>query len=111
MSPSSADPDAVALIRRLVLDRNKAWISKQARSDMLAHNLTLDDVCDAIIGWIDEGELVKPKVLHSFADRVGQRAWEMKPRIDGVLFYLKVTIDEEGMPGEALGILSCHPDH
>lgn len=111
MPPPAADQDTIALIRRLASAPNDVWTSSQARSDMQAHNLRLDEVCDVIVGWIDDAERVKSTVLHSSKGRVGQAAWEMKPRINGVLFYLKVTVDDRGRPGESLGVLSCHPDH
>ncbi|OQZ05737.1 MAG: hypothetical protein B6D36_08645 [Planctomycetes bacterium UTPLA1] len=111
MSPSNADSDTIALIRRLAAAPDGVWTSKQAGSDMRAHNLRVDGVCEDIVKWIDAGERVKPTVLHAFKDRVGQAAWEMKPEINGVRFYLKVTVDDRDAPGESLGILSCHPDH
>lgn len=111
MPPSSADPNTSALIKRLAGNPDGVWTSAQARSDMRAHNLRLDGVCELIVEWIDAGERVKPTTLHSFSNRAGQDAWEMKPRIEGVLYYVKVTVDDRGGPGESLGILSCHPDH
>ncbi len=111
MAPSSADQDTIALIRRLACCPEGVWTSAQVRSDMRAHNLRLDGVCEVIVEWIDAGERVKPTVLHSFAGRAGQPAWEMKPRINDDLFYVKVTVDDRGGPSESLGILSCHPDH
>lgn len=111
MSAASADPVTIALIRRLASDVSRVWFSAQARSDMQAHNLRPADVCDAVVEWIDAGERVKPTVLHSCKDRTCQEAWEMKPRLNRVLFYLKVTMDDRDGPGESLGILSCHPDH
>jgi len=42
---------------------------------------------------------------------VGQPAFEMKPRINGTLFYLKATLCDLGEPDEYMLILSAHPDH
>jgi hypothetical protein len=78
---------------------------------MMAHNLTTADVCDAIIDWIDAGERVKPTVLHSFAGRVGQTAYEMTPRIENKRFYIKAAIDEPDTAEERMAVLSVHMPH
>lgn len=111
MAPSSADPQAIALIRRLVETPRAVLPSRQAQSDLMAHGLKVQDVCQAIADWIDAGERVKPTKLHSFAGRVGQLAYEMKPRLGGVLYYIKVVIDDRGGSAECLVLLSAHPDH
>ena len=41
----------------------------------------------------------------------GQAAFEMKPRIENSLFYLKVTLCDLGDANEYLLIVSAHPDH
>ena len=111
MAPSQADSDTIALLRRLAEAPEAVRRAKQVQSDLLAHGLQVPDICQAIADWIDAGERVKPTILHSFAGRVGQAAYEMKPRINGVLFYIKVTIDDRGGPEECLALLSAHPDH
>lgn len=111
MVPSNADSDTIALLRQLAEAPRAVRPSPQTQSDLMAHALKVKDICQAIVDWIDAGERVKPTVLHSFAGRVGQAAYEMKPRINGVLFYIKVTIDDRGGPEECLALLSAHPDH
>lgn len=41
----------------------------------------------------------------------GEPAYEMKPRIDGVVFYLKVALIKLHQPGEYVLLISAHPDH
>jgi hypothetical protein len=111
MTQSFAGPEVTALLKRLAEAPGRVLVSRQARSDMMAYNLRLEDVCDAIVDWIDAQERVKPTTLHSSKGRVGQAAWEIKPRFNGILFYLKLTVDDRDDPDEALVVLSCHLDH
>jgi hypothetical protein len=110
MASSNADSQTIALIRQLA-DEGFASISNQASSDLMAHNLRQGDVADAIVDWIDAGERVKETVIHSFSGRQGDPAYEMKPRIDGAIWYVKVAIDDRGGPDQGLALLSAHPDH
>jgi len=107
----SADPKIVQEIRRLALDPTRVQTIKQATLDMLGQHLTVDDVCDTIIEWIDAGERVKPTTIHSFPGLQGQMAYEMKPRMNGVLFYIKVALVELGNSDERMLLMSVHPDH
>ena len=111
MSPDSADPDWIATIRRLADTELFAHISKQARLDMMAHNLKQGDVADAIIELIDAGDRGKPTVIHSIPDRIGDPAYEMKAMLNDVMWYFKVAIDNRGRSNESLALLSAHPDH
>ena len=78
---------------------------------MLSQHLTLDDVCDKIIEWIDSGERVKATIIHSFPGLKGEPAYEMKPRINNILFYVKLALVELGNPDERMLLISVHPDH
>lgn len=111
MAPGSADADTIAEIRRLAADPALVTLSKTAEYDLLAHHLTKDDLCDEIIAWIDAKERVKPTTLHSFGTLVGQSAFEMKPRINGQLFYIKVALLQLTEPEESMLVISAHPDH
>jgi hypothetical protein len=77
----------------------------------MAHRLTKADVCDEIIDWIDNGKAVKEVTIHSIPNLVGQPAYEIKPRMKGHLFYVKVTLVELGQSGEYALVISAHPDH
>lgn len=109
---SQADSTTTTLIRQLA-DASEPFtiISNQARSDLMAHNLKQGDVADAIVGWIDAGERIKPTVLHSFSGRQGEPAFEMKPKLNGTTWYIKVCIDDRGGSDEGLVLLSAHPEH
>ena len=40
----------------------------------------------------------------------GRPAYEMKPRINNILFYIKVALVELGNPDERMLLISVHPD-
>ena len=79
MASHSAEPHQLADIRRLTLDPSKVRLTRTAEYDLLGRHLKKDDVCQAIVKWIDDGERVKLVTLRG-AD-AGATAYEMKPRI------------------------------
>lgn len=109
MAVNSADPNEQAEIRRLASDTAKVRVTKTAEYDLLAHHLTKEDICDEMIAWIDSGARVKKVTLRG--RHAGQVAFEMKPRINNVLFCIKVTVCDRGAPVEYLLIVSAHPHH
>jgi hypothetical protein len=109
MASHTAEPRILAEIRRLALDPNKVRVTRTAEYDLLGRQLKKDDVCQVIVQGIDAGERVKTVTLRG-ADS-GATAYEMKPRIGGVLFYVKVTLRELGQPQETLLVISAHVDH
>ena len=108
---SSADEVTIRLIRDLATRPDAVWTSRQVQSDLMAHHLTVDDICDAIVDWIGAGERVKPTVIKNIPARKGQPAYEMKPRINNLLYYIKVVIDGCELDGWRMVLLSAHPDH
>ncbi len=106
----SADPGVVAEIRRLASDPQRVMITRTAQFDLVARHLTKDEICQVIIEWIDSGERIKPTTIHSFSGLQGQQAFELKPRIQGIVFYIKVALVEWQQPGEYLLLISAHPD-
>jgi hypothetical protein len=84
-------------------------VTKTAQYDLLGHNLTKEDICNEIVRWLDAGQRVKKVILRG--EHVGAAAFEMKPRLKGTLFYLKVTLCDLGEPDETLLLISAHPDH
>ena len=111
MPARSADPLLVQEIRRFASDPNDVMMTQTVQYDLVAHQLTKEEICQSIIRWIDAGERIKPTQLHSFPGLQGLPAYEMKPRIRGVLFYLKVALFELHQPGEYMLLISAHPDH
>ena len=108
---SEATEEERLQIRRLAFRLECVSLAKQVVSDLLSYGLTKADVCDEIVAWIDAGERVKTTVLHSFSGPVGQRAFELKPRIDDRIYYVKVTIQVSAETEELLLVLSTHLNH
>ncbi|MBN1588020.1 MAG: hypothetical protein JW888_00730 [Pirellulales bacterium] len=109
MAGNSADSNERAEIRRLASDPTEVRVTKSVEYSLLTHHLSKEDVCDEIVAWIDTGNRVKKVVLRG--RHVGQAAFEMKPRINNVLFYFKLTLCELGEPGEYALLISVHPDY
>lgn len=110
MAAKSADPCVCQQLVRLARDPSRVRLTRTTEYDLLAHGLKKEDVCDEIIAWIDANQRVKPTTLHSVPGMTGQAAYEMKPRINKVLFYIKVTLVRLGTPDEYMLVLSAHPN-
>ena len=111
MPASRAEAAMVGAIRVLALAPDNVWVSHQAQSDLMAHGLTVGDVCAAIVGWIDAGFRVKPTTIKNIPARIGQAAYEMKPRLNDMVFYVKVVVEDADTESPRLSLLSAHPDH
>jgi hypothetical protein len=111
MAAKQADAGTLTQIRRLATGSRCVRITRTAEYDLMAHRLKKADVCDEIIDWIDIGRAVKEITLHSFPGLVGQPGYEIKPRMKGILFYVKFALVGLGNPGEYMLIVSAHPDH
>jgi hypothetical protein len=109
MSDKNATEEEVSEIRRLASDPALVRTTKTVEFDLMGHDLTKSDVCDEIIEWIDSSERVKATTLHTVPGLLGERAFEMKPRMNDKLFYIKVTFQRS--EDQILLILSCHPNH
>lgn len=106
---SQADAEDISNIRRLASSPESVRITKTVKFDLMGLGLTTADICDEIIKWIDDGERVKPVILRDLL--AGQKAFEMKPRINDQLLYLKVTLCDFGETGEYMLLISAHSDH
>lgn len=109
MAGNSADAKETAVIRRLASAPGRVAVTTTTKYDLMARDLTTTDVCDAIVAWIDGNGRVKRVTMRG--RHAGQTAYEMKPRIGGELFYLKVTVCSPGEPDEQMLIVSAHLDH
>lgn len=105
----SADSAVLQEIRRLALAPREVVVTKTVEYDLMGHDLTKEDICDEIVGYIDAGERVKPTVLRG--RHAGRTAYEMKPRINDQLFYIKLTLIELGEPNDRILLISAHPSH
>ena len=109
MADNSPDASELADIRRLASDPSKVELTTTAKFDLMGTELTKDDLCEEIVAWIDNEERVKKVSLRGA--HAGKAAYEMKPRINKSLFYLKLTLCELGESDEYMLVISAHPDH
>lgn len=109
MAEKSPDASELADIRRLASNRSRIELTTTSKYDLMGAGLAKDDLCEEIVAWIDRGEPVKKVTLRG--QHAGQAAYEMNPRINNSLFYVKVTLCELGESDECMLIISSHPDH
>jgi hypothetical protein len=108
MASKKPDPKELVEIRRLASDLSKVQITESVKYDLMGHGLTTEDVCSEIVTWIDAGQLMKKVILRG--KHAGQEAFELKPRINELLYYVKVTLCDLGERDEYLLLISAHPD-
>jgi|ERR1019366_9346242 hypothetical protein len=109
MASKSADTNERLALRRIAAEPSGVRVTRTAEYDLLGHGLTKEDICAEIVAWIDGGNRVKKVVLRG--QHVGAPAFEMKPRIDNVMFYLKVAVCDSDDPDAYMLLISAHPDH
>lgn len=108
MAENSAADEEMQEIRRLASDPKLVRTTTTVQFDLLGYHLTKADICDEIVAWIDAGQRVKATTLHTVPGLIGRRAFELKPRIDDRLFYIKVTFQKSQQTGQLLLVLSSH---
>ena len=109
MAAQSADANERAAIRRFAADPGRVRVTKTTQYDLLGRDLTTEDICREITSWIDGGQRIKKVILRG--QHAGAPAFEMKPRVDDTLFYLKVALCDLDSPDEYMLLISAHPDH
>ena len=110
MADEATVPEREA-IRSLAKQLDRVVTTKTVEFDLMGRGLTKADVCDEIVDWIDAGERVKGTTIQKIPNLNGQRAFEMKPRVGGKLFYIKVMIRRGDDSDDSLLVLSFHLDH
>jgi hypothetical protein len=89
-------------------DPDKVGTTKTAEYDMMGRGLTKHDVCDTLLDWIAQGKEVRQTTMTG--TDAGAPGYEIKPIINGALFYIKVILRHPGTPDERLYIVSVHPN-
>jgi len=106
-----ADTATRDLSLKLASDSASVLADVHATGNMLAWNLTLEDVREAICESIRNGDRVKVKIVKSHPQAlVGQPAYEVKQAIDGRRFYIRMAIFQPCPCQEALLVVSVHLD-
>jgi len=109
MSKKPADAENIRILHELAAHPENVTTTATAKYDMMGSNLTAADICDALREWIDESKEVKQTVMRG--KDAGMPAYEIKPNLEGRLFYCKFIVRDIGGPDETLCIISAHVDH
>ena len=109
MAAHSADASERNRIRHFAADPSLVRVTRTTQYDLLGHNVSKEEICDEIVAWIDESQKVKKVMLRG--EHAGSSAFEMKPRINDQLFYLKVMLCDVGGEDDVMLLISAHPDH
>jgi hypothetical protein len=96
------------LLRALAADPAKASATKRATYDLMAHDLTVADVCDALWHWLVDGRPVTRTTMHG--QDSGEPAYEIWPELAGRRFYCKFLIRGEPILKQLMLVVSAHPD-
>jgi len=92
-------------ISTLAKKRLVKWTEKAA-IDVLNEDLTPDDILDAIVSHIEEGEEVNKSITRN-PPHTGEVIFEMLPVIEEKRYYVKVQL-WGGKGGERLIVISAH---
>lgn len=95
-------------LRRLATDPDRAQVTARAKYDMWGKGLTKVDVCDALHSWIKEGRPVTRTYMHQ--EGPGAIGYEIKPKLAGMILYMKFVIRGEPALDPVLLIVSAHKD-
>lgn len=110
MSAKIADQETKCLIKKIINEHGILRIDQRAQTGMSGRDLTIDDVEDAIVKWIDDGEKVKQVKLHRLPGMIGETAYEMKPNMieNFPPIYIKLYIGDRDTSETYLHLISLH---
>lgn len=109
MAKGLATKSEVQILRALAADPAKASATQTAYFDLMAHDLTVADACDALWHWIAEGRPVTRTTMHG--KNAGEPAFEIWPRLAGQKFYCKFLVKGNPLLQQLMLVVSAHPDH
>ena len=84
------DRKIISAIRNFASTPQNVSSTDRARQDMVRNRLTMKGICQAIIGWIDEGNIIIQDLTYH-EDHAGKFVYFMNPEIDGKKRYIKVS--------------------
>jgi len=108
MPKAQASDQEKQLLRALASDPGKVLATKRATYDLMAHDLTITDVCDALWQWIVDGQPVVRTTMHG--QDSGEPAYEIWPELAGRKFYCKFLVRGEPLLQQLMLVVSAHPD-
>ncbi len=93
-----ANEFVVQLIREQARKPNDIVITYSAEWEMFSYDLTIYDVCDAIVDWIDNGKDVEQDVTRFSGKHQDKLIYIFKPiRVNQLRCYIKVSFGNSGL--------------
>jgi len=111
MDKKIAGPDVRKEILQLSQNPENVRTTKTAIYDMMGLHLTKYDVCEAISDWINKGEEVQIIITKHANGHIGEPQYAMKPEINKIKCYIKVSIKKNTTSENNLLIISAHEPH
>jgi hypothetical protein len=108
MAKKKADSKIVQLIYRLAGDSSQVRTTERAYYDMLAYEITVEGVCEAIREWIETGNDIIEDITQISQSHIGKPIYIMKPKINKQNIYLKVGIGMNPKTREYMLVISAH---
>jgi hypothetical protein len=110
MAKKFASKEVREKIRRLASNPEKVILSGKAAYGLMCTSLAKLGVCDEICEWIDKNQAIREQETTEPPEHAEKPVYVIKPKIDGVIYYIRLGIDEANILSERLIIISVHPD-
>ena len=110
MKKRLASKEITNQIRRLANDTKNVRLTDKAKYGLMGSPLTKLGLCDEICEWIDNNQSITVTETTEPPEHVGKPAYVIKPKIGGIIYYMRFSIDETNISSERLIIISVHPD-
>ncbi len=108
MPNAKASDQERQVLRSLAADPGQVTATQRVVFDLMAHGLTIADVCDALWHWLVDGRPVERTTMHG--QDLGAPAFEIWPELAGRKFYCKFLVRGNPLLQQLLLVVSAHPD-
>lgn len=102
--------ETILKIRKLAEDPGNVRLTDKAKWGLMGSPLTKLGLCNEIVNWVNSGQNFREGVTTEPPEHKGKVFYTFKPRIEGVLYYIRLSIEEDETKNEWLLIISMHPD-
>lgn len=109
MGKERASEAEVRTLRELAAAPERVKATKTALYHLMAHDLNVADVCEALWRWIVDGRPVNRTSMHG--KDLGQPAFEIWPDLAGEKFYCKFLVEGNPLLRQVMLVVSAHPDY
>ncbi|HOO56568.1 MAG TPA: hypothetical protein PLN69_07080 [bacterium] len=100
----------IKAIRKCALNPDKVRVTDRARASMVSLRFTKNEVCEAIVDWIDAKKAIEQDISYHEI-YAGQKLYIMKPKIGEAQRYVKVSLLENDGKFYIMRIVSAHENN